>query len=90
MSLKIRFRFDGKCNLHPRYNPETDGRPQNTSCQACDVLYVIWLYTRIAMKKAEQEQGVVVRRPASDTTKGALEGQKEEPEHAQADSLKTT
>lgn len=61
MSLKIRFRFDGKCSVHPRYNPETDGRPQNASCQGCDGLYVIHLYTRIARKKAEKAEGVIVR-----------------------------
>lgn len=61
MSLRIRFRFKGKCGLHPRYNPETDGQPQNASCQGCDALYVIHLYTRIARKKAEKAEGVIVR-----------------------------
>ena len=27
ISLRIRFRFDGKCSRHPRYNPKCDGRP---------------------------------------------------------------
>lgn len=26
MAFKIRFRFDGKCCRHPRYNPIRDGR----------------------------------------------------------------
>ena len=61
MSLRIGFRFDGKCSLHPRYNPETDGRPQNASCQGCDGLYVIHLYTHIARKKAGKADGLIVR-----------------------------
>ena len=61
MSLRIRFSFDGKCGLHPRYNPETDGQPKNASCQGCDGLYVIHLYTRIARKKAEKAEGLIVR-----------------------------
>jgi len=61
MSLRVKFRFDGKCSLHPRYNPETDGRPQNASCQGCDGLYVIHLYTHIARKKAEKAEGLIVR-----------------------------
>ena len=61
MSLRIRFRFDGKCSLHPRYNPETDGQPQNGSCRGCDGLYVIHLYTHIARKKAEKAEGLIVR-----------------------------
>ena len=38
MSLKIRFRFDGRCNVHPRYNPESDGRPQHKHCDGCESL----------------------------------------------------
>jgi len=45
MSLKIRFRFDGRCNVHPRHNPESDGRPQPKHCDGCESLYVIFLYT---------------------------------------------
>lgn len=45
MSLKIRFRFDGRCGVHPRYNPETDGRPQHKNCAGCESLHVIALYT---------------------------------------------
>jgi hypothetical protein len=64
MSLKIRFRFDGKCSLHPRYNPETDGRPQHKNCPGCESLYVVSLYTEIARKKAETGEGLTVRRSA--------------------------
>ena len=31
MSLRIRFRFDGKCNSHPRYDPARDGRNMGTA-----------------------------------------------------------
>jgi hypothetical protein len=61
MSLRIRFRFDGKCSLHPRYDPARDGRPQHGNCQGCESLYVIHLYTKIAKRRAENENGIVVR-----------------------------
>lgn len=61
MSLKIRFRFDGRCSVHPRYNPEIDGRPQHKNCAGCESLYVISLYTAIAKKKADTGDGLVVR-----------------------------
>ena len=63
MSLKIRFRFDGKCSTHPRYNPERDGRPQHKDCPGCDALWVIHLYTGIARRKAESGDGILVARP---------------------------
>lgn len=53
MSLKIRFRFDGRCSMHPRYNPENDGQSQHKDCPGCDALWVIHLYTGIARRKAE-------------------------------------
>jgi hypothetical protein len=61
MSLKIRFRFDGRCNVHPRYNPESDGRPQHKHCDGCESLYVIFLYTAIARRRAESGSGLTVR-----------------------------
>jgi hypothetical protein len=61
MSLKIRFRFDGRCAFHPRYNPVNDGRPQHTDCAGCESLYVVHLYTHIAQKKAKTGEGLVVR-----------------------------
>jgi hypothetical protein len=64
MSLKIKFRFDGKCSVHPRYNPESDGRPQHKNCPGCESLYVVSLYTSIARKKAETGEGLTVRRSA--------------------------
>lgn len=60
MSLRIRFRFDGKCRLHPRYNPEKDGRPQRQECPGCESLWVIHLYTGIARRKAEAGDGILV------------------------------
>lgn len=61
MSLRIRFRFDGKCARHPRYNPKRDGRPSDGRCEGCESLYVIHLYTKIAKRKAENEDGILVR-----------------------------
>ncbi len=61
MSLKIRFRFDGRCSVHSRYNPEIDCRPQHENCAGCKSLYVISLYTAIAREKADIGDGLVVR-----------------------------
>ncbi len=63
MSLKIRFRFDGKCSLHPRYNPKRDGRPRDGKCEGCESLYVIHLYTKIANRRAENSNLTVMRTP---------------------------
>lgn len=63
MALKIRFRFDGRCSTHPRYNPEKDGQPQHKDCPGCDALWVIHLYTGIARRKAESGEGILVSRP---------------------------
>ena len=60
MSLKIRFRFDGRCNAHPRYNPESDGRPQHKHCDGCESFYVIFLYTAIARRRAASAEGLIV------------------------------
>ena len=61
MSVRIRFRFEGKCIVHPRYDPARDGRPQHGNCEGCESLYVIHLYTRIATRRAENETGILVR-----------------------------
>jgi hypothetical protein len=61
MSLRIRFRFDGRCRLHPRYDPARDGRPQPGNCEGCESLYVIHLYIRIAKRRAAEGKGLVVR-----------------------------
>lgn len=63
MALKIRFRFDGKCALHPRYDPKRDGQPQHGKCEGCETLRVIALYTRIAKRRADRAEGIVVRTP---------------------------
>ena len=60
MSLKLRFKFDGRCRVHPRYNPERDGHSQHKACPGCDALWVIWLYTKIARRKAEEADGLLV------------------------------
>jgi hypothetical protein len=66
MSLRIRFRFDGRCSMHPRYNPEKDGSPQHKNCPGCESLWVIHLYCRIARRKAEAGEGILVTRPNVD------------------------
>ena len=65
MSLRIRFRFDGRCSVHPRYNPERDGKPQHKECSGCETLWVIHLYSGIARRKADAGEGIVVSGPAS-------------------------
>src|SRR5215831_4370776 len=52
-SLKIRFRFAGKCSLHPRYNPARDGGPEHGECEDSESVYVIDPYVRIAERRAE-------------------------------------
>jgi len=61
MSLRVRFRFDGKCCVHPRYDPTRDGRPQHGKCEGCESLYVIYLYTRIAKRRAENSNCILAR-----------------------------
>jgi hypothetical protein len=61
MSLKIRFRFDGRCSRHPRYDPKRDGRPPDGKCEGCESLYVIHLYTKIAKRRAENPNLIVAR-----------------------------
>jgi hypothetical protein len=61
MSLKIRFRFDGRCTRHPRYDPKRDGRPSDETCEGCESLYVIHLYTKIARRRAQDANLIVVR-----------------------------
>ena len=63
MALRVRFRFDGRCSVHPRYNPEKDGRPQHKDCPGCESLWVIHLYTGIARRKGESGDGIIVSRP---------------------------
>jgi hypothetical protein len=61
MSLKIRFRFNGRCTRHPRYDPKRDGRPSDGKCEGCESLYVIHLYTKVAKRRAENANLIVVR-----------------------------
>jgi len=61
MSLTIRFRFDGRCTRHPRYDPKRDGHPPDGKCEGCESLYVIHLYTKIAKRRAEDANLIVVR-----------------------------
>src|SRR5437868_341951 len=66
MSLRIRFRFEGKCSQHPRYDPNRDGRLGHGNCEGCESLYVIDLYVRIAKRRADQGKGMLVRTVGSD------------------------
>jgi hypothetical protein len=61
MSLKIRFRFDGRCTRHPRYDPKRDGRPRDGKCEGCESLHVIHLYTKIAKRRAEGANLIVIQ-----------------------------
>jgi hypothetical protein len=69
MSLKIRFRFDGRCTRHPRYDPKRDGRPPDGDCEGCESLYVIHLYTKIAKRRAE-DANLTVARASTDREEG--------------------
>ena len=75
MSLKVRFRFDGRCTRHPRYDPKRDGRPSDGKCAGCESLYVIHLYVKIAKRRAEDASLVVVRASTDRGEQHALEGQ---------------
>jgi hypothetical protein len=83
VSLRIRFRFDGRCSVHPRYNPEKDGRPQHNDCSGCESLFVIHLYTRIARRKADAGEGIIVARP---TVQASTEEPATETEEDQIDN----
>jgi hypothetical protein len=61
MSLKIRFRFDGRCTRHPRFDPKRDGQPSDGKCEGCESLYVIHLYTKIAKRRAGNPNLIVIR-----------------------------
>ena len=72
MSLHVRFRFDGRCCVHPRYNPENDGRPKDNACPGCESLYVIWLYSGIAQRKAENGEGLARQAEVEPSGDGAV------------------
>ena len=74
MSLRIRFRFDGRCSLHSRYDPTRDGRPQHGNCEGCESLYVIYLYTRIAKRRAENCNSIVGHFSSGREERVAIEG----------------
>lgn len=71
MSLRIRFRFDGRCSMHPRYNPQKDDRPQHGGRPGCESLYVISLYSRIARRRAATGDGIIVSNRETFFTNGA-------------------
>ena len=60
--LKITERVKGKCNRHPRYNPEKDGRAGiRGACSCCFSLYDLYK-ARIALDAAQRE---FIRRAAT-------------------------
>jgi hypothetical protein len=75
MSLKIRFRFDGRCARHPRYDPKRDGRPFDGKCEGCDSLYVIHLYTKVAKRRAEDTNLILVRAPTDREEQQSIDAQ---------------
>jgi hypothetical protein len=75
MSLKVRFRFDGRCTRHPRYNPKRDGRPPDGNCEGCESLYVIHLYTKIAKRRADDANLIVVRASTDREEEHSIEAQ---------------
>jgi hypothetical protein len=60
--------------MHPRYNPERDGRPEHKDCSGCESLRVIQLYVSIAKKKAEAGEGLMVSRPETAFTEASDTG----------------
>lgn len=70
MALTTRFKFHGRCEKHPRYNPALDGAGGiKGGCHTCHQLHRIWaaveqarsaaLYfdgARISQKEAESEE----------------------------------
>jgi len=73
MSLKIRFRFDGRCTRHPRYDPRRDGHPSDGKCEGCESLYVIHLYTKIAKRRDEDANLIVVRESSNRDEQQAID-----------------
>ena len=63
MSRKIRFRFDGRCARHPRYDPMRGGHPSDGKREGLESLYVIHLYIKIAKRRAEDVNLIVIRTP---------------------------
>ena len=43
MSMKIGFKFHGRCEAHPRFNPAREGlAADKAGCENCQQLYRIW------------------------------------------------
>ncbi|MCU1300303.1 MAG: hypothetical protein JWQ87_587 [Candidatus Sulfotelmatobacter sp.] len=60
MSLRIRFRFAGRCSLH-LVIPRARRTATDSSREGCESRYVIHFYTKIAKRRAENENGILVR-----------------------------
>lgn len=58
MALKIKFKFKGRCERHPRYNPSRDGLGAvKGGCQTCEQLYKIWVHSERAKGAAHYFDG---------------------------------
>jgi hypothetical protein len=68
--MNIMFGFTGNCRMHSSYDPETDGQPADRKCPGCESLYVIWLYTRIAKKRAASGEGLITSNPEKSVQSG--------------------
>jgi hypothetical protein len=89
VSLRIRFRFDGRCSVHPRYNPDRDGRPEHKDCSGCESLWVIHLYSGIARRKAEAGDGIIASGPVSHSSTEAPATETEEDQIDKCESERT-
>ncbi len=79
--------------MHPRYNPERDGRPEHGNCSGCEALRVIQLYVSIAQKKARAGEGLIVSSPEAlasvelnEATAHSSDSETEEPDNQLEDS----
>ena len=58
MALKIRVKFHGRCEAHPRFNPEHDGLGAiKAGCMTCEQLYKIWVHAERAKGAAAYFDG---------------------------------
>ena len=49
MALKIKFKFKGRCERHPRYSPARQGMSAvKAGCETCTQLYRIWAHVEHA------------------------------------------
>lgn len=76
MAMTIRFKFKGRCEKHPRFNPARQGLSAvRAGCETCQQLYRIWAYVEHAQACATYFDGERGGAPAlSRLTRGLLGG----------------